>query len=114
MTHEPFDLEEASRLILGTKAIEDEFTNLSEWGRKIDAEIRDGRLAGDREAEDRAFAESQRLAALCDRRAALWGAMAVGLDARDLATLRASAEAIQQCAHDAFRRAWGAERGDAE
>lgn len=114
MMHESFDIEEARRTILETKAIEDEFTNLAEWGQKIDAEIRDGRLAGDREAQDRALAESRHLAALCDRRAALWGAMAIGLDVRDLATLRASAEAIQQCAHDAFRRAWGAERGDAE
>lgn len=97
-SQEPFDADEARRLIEEARAVEDEFSDLPGWGL---------RAAGDRE-------ESERLARLCSKRALLWSEIAAGLDDRDIARVRASAEAVRQGAEDAFRRSWEpGERGDA-
>jgi hypothetical protein len=103
---EPFDFEEARRIVDEAYAVETELTDLSEWGKRIDAEIRDGKLARDKEAKERAYAENLRLAALCTKRALMWDGLAAAIDVQDLSVVRSMAEAIRQCAEDAFRRSW--------
>ena len=84
---EPFDPQEARRLVDDARAVEDEMVS---------------------------FSDIRRLAGLCSRRALMWETMAAGLDDRDISVVRASADAIRQCAEDAFRRLWDdGERGDA-
>jgi hypothetical protein len=101
---EPFDIEQAARLTHEARAVEGELTDVSEWGRKIDAEARDAQLTRDREARERVLAENRRLAELCDRRGLLWQSLADGLDSEDLDVVRTTAQAIRQSAEDEFRR----------
>jgi hypothetical protein len=101
---EPWDQEEANRLTGEANDIEMEFLDVSEWGRRIDAELRDGRLARDEAAVERALAENRRLAELCRRRSRLWEDLAAALEERDLGKLRVKAEVIRQPAEDQFRR----------
>jgi hypothetical protein len=85
---EPFDPREARCLVDDARAVEDEMVS---------------------------FSDIRRLAGLCSRRALMWETMAAGLDDRDLSVVRASSEAIRQCAEDVFRRLWDdGERGDAQ
>jgi hypothetical protein len=115
MPEEPFDMTEARRLADAAKAVEDEFLDLPEMGRKVDAEIRDAKLAGDKGAKERAYAENSRVADLCARRGQLWTAMADALDAQDIGAFRTTAETIMETAQDEFRRRWsggGAHRGE--
>jgi hypothetical protein len=93
--HEPFDAFEARRIIEEARAVEDEFSDLPGWGRRV--------------GEDRE--ERERLALLCSKRALLWSGIAAGLDARDMGEVRASAEAVRQGAEDAFRRLWDDDSG---
>jgi hypothetical protein len=101
---EPWDADAANRLTGEANDVEMEFLDVSEWGRKIDAELRDGRLARDEAAQERALAKNRRLAELCSRRARLWEALADALEERDLGRLRMQVEVIKQSAQDAFRR----------
>jgi len=82
---EPFDPREARRLVNNPRAVEDEMVSFSDVGR---------------------------LAGLCSRCALMWETMAAGLDDRDISVVRASADAIRQCAEDALRRVWAAEPGE--
>ncbi len=110
---ERFDFEEASRMILEAKSIEEELTDLPGWGRRIDEAYMFARIKRDHEAQDRASEESEWLARLCSRRALMWEGMAAGLDAQDISVVRASAQAIIAAAEDAFRRV-SSEGGGAE
>jgi hypothetical protein len=103
---DPFDPQEARRLIYEAKAIEEELTDLPGWGRRVDEAYMLARIERDREAQDRAGEESQWLARLCSRRALMWEGMAAGLDAQEISVVRTSAQAIRQCAEDAFKRSW--------
>jgi hypothetical protein len=104
---EPFDFEEARRLAERALAIEGELTDLEAWGREIDEDYMFARIKRDREAQERAGEESQRLAALCTRRALMWDGLAAALDVQDLSVVREMTEAICQTAADGFRRLEG-------
>ncbi len=103
---EAFD-REAQKLVLGAKALEEELTDLSGWGRRIDEGYMLARLRRDRQAQDAAGAESRRLSDLCAKRGLLWQTLSEGLDQQDIEAVRTAAAAIRQSAEDAFRRMEG-------